>query len=1428
MIPHSETTAMSARRGSRLRRKPTPIYQVEDKRKSDDEMSVEEEEQDAVVSNEQSEESSDEGRNGEDEEFTPSGVKVTRPKSAHRVAQTPRVKVRSTRRKRSPWSQTRSLRSDGEGTKTKRSAASGEPENAATLGSIDDQNDEEKSLFEAIKRGKVSLDDLVSKWRIRFEKNSEKATKEVLNLVLQTCGGAGQCVPESKPLDQLEMGDLVNHVLEDLENVNGEYLISSRGKSAKKFQRHFEGFWEAFVKECYESEILLTSDVAYNFIDWLTTLSSSELRPIRHTSTVAVLALSSALVRTAASISEQLTITKRQLNAETSSSSTTSTGTNKSPNVQKVAFLQSNEALYESRLQQVLKLVNLIFTGVVVHRYRDVMPEIRLVSIQCLGHWITTLPDHFLKDNFLKYLGWLLSDKAASVRHEVVEILCELYENDAFTERLELFNSRFLPRYLELCSDEDDAVVGESIHLLIAVDKHSLISSDIEISPVEKLVFDAERETIRKAAAEFVCLQYDAFGVAVSKTKNAQLKKEQLNTQAIALVEFAEEYIQNHGIPESAVETLVDAFWGLEDCLVLQNWRLMTDLLLVDKSAPDLSSKQQTILLRLLVASVTKLVGNDTNRGANPAAKRESEQLQEEITVTYCKDIPSLFLLYQADSDKLSLLLQLIPMLSLKSEVIGHHSSCIKELLEKLKHAFFLHSEEELLSSLSLSVAHLLQTEHVSLKREAEAITHELVQEVIDKIDRLMEADLKLYDTFATTGDDTLTMRSKRTRKTKGCPSTKEISNVEYAMRNALCRLKCLMRYLNVRRYIPPDLSYGVAEDNNTSAPNLQRFDRLVVAVGDLMCRRTKLVSKLEGFRHVDTIKHGLTIIYSDLLWLTSPIFKICVEEKKRDFSDNMSEVTETAVNPSIQVQIRQVCQSRSTLEEALISVLEMHLARTNKGADNEGKESETVTELQLMASMEEIEFKDEDVASYVREAQHFAFLVFCDARCLFVEKFQDATAPYNALDWTLPKVLILLTQIHFERVMDDAEEEQPELEDGMENNDHETTTKKEDAISDLEQKQQRKAELLVALGRVSLCNPSKKHQAAAILQYFTSSSEPCVDVVKAFGKQVKTDAPVRYLEIQMTALRQMFSSILVWKQEIEAAEAGNDDEKVIEAEDLMEKVESSKQELKELARRFSQSLGVGKIPASLRVPFFRFLREGVRYSLEQPTQFEFLETMRAYLSHLGSSGMAQLRDHFMDQLQSVRDVPDDNEDLDPRWRIVFDFQSSITSASAANGRTPISTEVLNSPPLKRKRRSASSEPTPMQTTSIAEESEEENESACDVAAEKEGAAGDRSGLTMIADGKQVGHDLHSGQESSRRKRTIMADDDTDSTHSLQYPKRPHQRNAVASNDDKVSERSELGSQHHEESQSENDAPVRKEEEAETDTRKIERKRRRV
>ncbi|CAI5725825.1 unnamed protein product [Hyaloperonospora brassicae] len=1366
----------SPRRGSRMRRKPTPIYQTEDTRVNGEESTANEEQQDAVLADERGEDSSDEEPHADDdEEFAPCG---TRAPSTAKAAQTPSSNARPSRRKRSPWSQTRSSRSAQGSRRTTKSAAAQVKDLGIATGppgsDSGPSHDNGISLFEAVKGGKASLEKLLSEWRERFEHDSDRATKEVLELVLQACGSTSSRLGRLVSVAELDLEDVTSHVQEDLDDANGEYWIMSRGRGIKKFQRHFEEFWEAFVNECYESDLLFTSDVVTKFVDWLTVLSRSELRPIRHTSAVAILALSVALVRTAASISEQLAIAKRQLKAETNSPVAATPGSaRKSPNVHKVALLKDNEALYENRLQQVLKLVNSIFTEVVVHRYRDVMPEIRVVSVQCLGHWITILPDHFLKDNFLKYLGWCLSDKAASVRLEVVAILCELYEKDAFTERLELFNSRFLPRYMELCNDVDNAVVEESIHLLIAIDKHSLISSDVELPAVEKLVFDAERDSIRKVAAEFVCLQYDAFGIAVSKTKNAQLKKEQLNTQAIALVEFAEEYIQSHGIPESAVETLVDAFWELDDCLVLRDWRLMTDLLLVDKSAPDLSCKQQTILLRLLVASVSKLVENSTNRGAGAATKRESEQLQEEITVAYCKDIPSLFVMYQADSDKLSLLLQLIPMLSLKSEIIGHHSNHVKELLEKLKHAFLLHSDEELLSSLSLSVAHLLQTEHTSLKREVEATMHELVQEIMDKLDRLLESDLKLYDTFATAGDGTPTTRNKGARSGKKKSATvKQLSDVEYALRIALCRLKCLVRHVNIRGYIPPDSSSILDKTGRTAAsdPQQGQMEKLVRAIGDLLCRRTRSVSELhEEFRHLDTIKHGLTILFFDLLWITLPIFETAAEKKTRDSSGNTRDDAEAKVDLSTQVQIQEVCRSRSTLEEALISVLEMHLARPDKARDDKHERTEEASERQLMESMEEMDFEGEDVAVFVDDAQSFAFITFCDARCLFVEKFQEATAPYDALDWTLPKVLVLLTQTFFERKMDEAEEREPEYEDDVVQNDPAMLKEKMDAMREWDQKQQRKAELLVALGRVTLCNPSKKHQAAAVLQYFTSSGKLSVEVVKAYGKQVKADAPVRYLEIQMTSLRQLYSSILLWKQNIEAAEPGNDSDQVSEEDDLQDKVNSSKQELKELARRFSQSLGVGKVSASLRVPFLRFLREGIRYALEQPTQFEFLEAMRVYLTHLDKPSMAQLSAYFIDQLQRVRDTRDGSGELDPRWRAVLDFQSSISSTGSTIGKTQMATEVMHSPPLKSKLRSASSEPTPMQTTSIAEEVEDEN--TRDEGKERESIAGNQSDLTMTADGSKVDHDHR--QERSVHEVNSAADDNTKSTQSLQNRKRP-------------------------------------------------------
>jgi cohesin complex subunit SA-1/2 len=48
---------------------------------------------------------------------------------------------------------------------------------------------------------------------------------------------------------------------------------------------------------------------------------------------------------------------------------------------------------------------------VFVHRYRDLDPVVRTLSMESLLSCIVTYPSFFLKDTYLKYVGWNLSDK---------------------------------------------------------------------------------------------------------------------------------------------------------------------------------------------------------------------------------------------------------------------------------------------------------------------------------------------------------------------------------------------------------------------------------------------------------------------------------------------------------------------------------------------------------------------------------------------------------------------------------------------------------------------------------------------------------------------------------------------------------------------------------------------------------------------------------------------------------------------------------------------------------------------------------------------------------------------------------------------------------------------------------------------------------
>ena len=55
-----------------------------------------------------------------------------------------------------------------------------------------------------------------------------------------------------------------------------------------------------------------------------------------------------------------------------------------------------------------------LVSSVFVHRYRDVRPEIRVLCITELGHWLLSYSAYFLEDKYLKYIGWIIHDKVGS------------------------------------------------------------------------------------------------------------------------------------------------------------------------------------------------------------------------------------------------------------------------------------------------------------------------------------------------------------------------------------------------------------------------------------------------------------------------------------------------------------------------------------------------------------------------------------------------------------------------------------------------------------------------------------------------------------------------------------------------------------------------------------------------------------------------------------------------------------------------------------------------------------------------------------------------------------------------------------------------------------------------------------------------------
>jgi len=263
---------------------------------------------------------------------------------------------------------------------------------------------------------------------------------------------------------------------------------------------------------------------------------------LRAASTTAVWELTKASIERTVELTTKLETAQRQYAASKGQS-------------RKLQALQNSMDSWKRHKAELEALVEeAVIQGVFINRYRDSNPNIRRESLETLRHLILARPDMFLKgmsslkvfrfqnslvpfddlsravlilfvDKYLKYLGWMASDKDATVRLASLKGLLApfKYKHDKRPETLQLkledmqnVCNKFLPRIAECTNDAQSLEVQEvAMELIVKLTSEGFMDDFDDDDAWDQLnlkALDVESTPgVRKNALYLVLDQLDVF-----------------------------------------------------------------------------------------------------------------------------------------------------------------------------------------------------------------------------------------------------------------------------------------------------------------------------------------------------------------------------------------------------------------------------------------------------------------------------------------------------------------------------------------------------------------------------------------------------------------------------------------------------------------------------------------------------------------------------------------------------------------------------------------------------------------------------------------------------------------------------------------------------------------------------------------------------
>ncbi|GAA5890955.1 hypothetical protein JCM8208_003106 [Rhodotorula glutinis] len=362
---------------------------------------------------------------------------------------------------------------------------------AAAAKDFNIEND--NGLFNAVKNPNTALQTTAEDWIESYREESGPALAELVNFVLRCCG-VNATIDEHQAEDENGIVENLKDIVDDFkQETDLAYPLISKSKPYKKFRDSLAQFLQKLLAASAD-DILFSTAFYEHFQAWVHAMSSSQIRALRHTATVVVLLCVNALSTLHVQVRKEHAQAVRAKEAE-----------EKKSRKDKARLRDMERQVKEAheRLETVEAFMDESYTSVFVNRYRDADAVIRSECISSLGAWMKLDPDHWIDGDYLRYIGWVLSDESKEARRESVRALLSLYQKDAYLGKLHHFTDRFKQQLVGMAVGEHDLAVRiQALQVVHQIDKHGLLEDDKQRDEVAMLIYEKEPR-VRAAAADF-------------------------------------------------------------------------------------------------------------------------------------------------------------------------------------------------------------------------------------------------------------------------------------------------------------------------------------------------------------------------------------------------------------------------------------------------------------------------------------------------------------------------------------------------------------------------------------------------------------------------------------------------------------------------------------------------------------------------------------------------------------------------------------------------------------------------------------------------------------------------------------------------------------------------------------------------------------